>query len=72
MGQFLDANALDQIAASFAPVTLGRGSSLLPRRVESNRLALRSVEQVGASARLVYDARPTGGGDGPLPPVDPA
>ena len=71
-GQFLDANALDQIAVSFAPVTLGRGSPLLPRRVESNRLALRSVGQVGAFARLVYDVRPTGGGNAPLPPVDPA
>ncbi|MFS0714967.1 dihydrofolate reductase family protein [Microbacterium sp. 2P01SA-2] len=71
-GQFFDAGALDQIAVSFAPVTLGGGAPLLPRRIESDRLSLRSAAQVGAFARLVYDVKPTGGGDSAPPPVVPA
>lgn len=60
-GQFFDADALDQIAVSVAPVTLGGGAPVLPRRIESDRLSLRSAEQVGAFARLVYDIAPAGG-----------
>ncbi|MDN8547564.1 dihydrofolate reductase family protein [Microbacterium sp. NM3R9] len=58
-GQFLDIGALDEIAVSIAPVTLGAGAPLLPRRVESDRLRLRSAQAVGPFARLVYtvDAR---------------
>jgi dihydrofolate reductase len=33
-GQFCDANRLDEIWVQFAPVTLGSGAPLLPRRVE--------------------------------------
>ncbi|QCR40377.1 deaminase [Microbacterium sp. SGAir0570] len=60
-GQFLDADALDQIAVSVAPATLGGGAPVLPRRIESDRLSLRSAEQVGAFARLVYDIAPADG-----------
>ncbi|MCZ4066376.1 dihydrofolate reductase family protein [Microbacterium sp. H37-C3] len=69
-GQFLDAGALDQIAVSIAPVTLGGGAPLLPRRIESDRLALRSAERVGAFARLVYDVIPVGGRDARSAPTD--
>lgn len=60
-GQFFDAGALDEISVSVAPVTLGAGAPLLPRRIDSDRLSLRSAQMVGAFARLVYDVRPTGG-----------
>lgn len=53
-GQFLDAGALDEIALSVAPVALGGGAPVLPRRVESDRLRLVSASQVGPFARLVY------------------
>ena len=33
-GQFADAGLLDEVLVSIAPVTLGAGASLLPRRVE--------------------------------------
>ena len=33
-GQFLDAGLLDEIVVTYAPVTLGAGSPLLPRRAE--------------------------------------
>lgn len=34
VGQFFDAQLLDEVWVQFAPVTLGAGSPLLPRRVE--------------------------------------
>jgi len=54
-GQFFDAGVLDTIAVSVAPATLGGGAPLLPRRIESDRLRLRSAGQAGPFARLVYD-----------------
>ena len=33
-GQFADAGLLDEVLVSIAPVTLGAGAPLLPRRVE--------------------------------------
>lgn len=57
-GQFFDAGALDEIAVSLAPVTLGAGAPLLPRRIPSAHLSLRSARAVGPFARLVYDVRP--------------
>ncbi len=59
-GQFLDAGALDEVAVSVAPATLGAGAPLFPRRVGSDRLRLRSAERVGQFARLVYDVAPAG------------
>ncbi len=58
--QFLEADALDEIAVSVAPVTLGSGAPLLPRRVESSRLRLRSATAVGQFARLVYSVETSG------------
>jgi dihydrofolate reductase len=53
-GQFLDAGALDEIAITVAPVALGAGAPLLPRRIESDRLRLVEARAAGAFARLVY------------------
>lgn len=53
-GQFLDAGALDEIVLTIAPVALTGGAPLLPRRVESDRLSLRSVDQRGQFVHVVY------------------
>jgi dihydrofolate reductase len=49
-GQFADAGLLDEVIVSIAPVTLGAGAPLLPRRLE---LRLEELERNGdfASAR---------------------
>ncbi|WP_104180941.1 dihydrofolate reductase family protein [Arthrobacter sp. B0490] len=54
-GQFLAAGLLDEIQVAVAPVALTGGAPLLPLRVESDRLTLRSAEQQGQFAVLVYD-----------------
>ena len=35
-GQFADAGLLDEVIVSIAPVTLGAGAPLLPRRLDCN------------------------------------
>ncbi|HWU22151.1 MAG TPA: dihydrofolate reductase family protein [Nocardioides sp.] len=57
-GQFADAGRLDRIMLSVAAVTLGSGAPLLPRRLESDRLRLVGVRQVGQFAELTYDVLP--------------
>lgn len=57
VGQFYEAGALDRLQLSVAPVTLGAGAPLLPRRIESDALTLVEVLQQGQFARLVYDVR---------------
>jgi dihydrofolate reductase len=52
-GQFLDADALDELAVSIAPVTLGAGAPLFPRRLESDRLHLVETRAVGQFVRAV-------------------
>lgn len=47
VGQFADAGALDELHVSMAPVTLGAGKPLLPRRLDTTRLRLAEVKQVG-------------------------
>ena len=59
-GQFLDADALDVIALSIAPVALPAGAALLPRRVGADRLRLVSARAAGQFARLVYEVRHEG------------
>jgi len=56
-GQFADAGLLDEVLVTIAPVTLGGGAPLLPRRIEL------SVEEVGrngdfACARYAVVRRP--------------
>ncbi|PZU38308.1 MAG: deaminase [Microbacterium sp.] len=58
-GQFFDAGVLTRIAISIAPVALGSGAPLLPRRIESDRLTLVEAKAVGQFARVVFDVRMT-------------
>ena len=54
VGQFADAGLLDKLIVGVAPVTLGAGAPLLPRRLESSRLTLTEVRQVHQFAYLTY------------------
>ena len=54
VGQFADAGLLDEIIAGVAPVTLGAGAPLLPRRLPASRLTLTDVRQVAQFAYLTY------------------
>lgn len=60
-GQFHDAGLLDRIVVTVASVTLGGGAPLLPRRIATPPLRLRSAKALGADfAELTYDVpRPT-------------
>src|SRR5206468_1259053 len=60
-GAFADAGLLDEIVAGVAPVTLGRGAPLLPRRIGASRLRLTGVRQQGQFAQLTYDVGPVPG-----------
>lgn len=57
VGQFADAGLLSEVRVSVAPVTLGSGRPLLPRRLESDRLRLESVRRSGQFAELIYSVR---------------
>jgi dihydrofolate reductase len=54
VGQFADQGLLDEIILGIAPVLLGAGAPLLPRRLSSQELALTGVAQVGRFAYLTY------------------
>jgi dihydrofolate reductase len=56
-GQFLDAGRLDRIALDVAPAFVAGGAPLLPRRLPSARLELRTAEPRGPFVRLVYEVR---------------
>lgn len=56
-GQCIDADLLDQIRLSVAPVALTSGAPLLPRTIGADRLRLVSADAVGQFARLIYDVR---------------
>ncbi|GGQ71024.1 dihydrofolate reductase family protein [Couchioplanes azureus] len=58
-GSFADAGLLDEIILGVAPVTLGAGAPLLPRRLTSSRLSLTSMEQHGPFAYLTYQLSPS-------------
>lgn len=55
---FADEGLLDQLILGVAPVTLGAGAPLLPRRLDSARLTLAEVEQRGQFAYLTYNVSP--------------
>jgi dihydrofolate reductase len=57
VGQFADADLLDEILLSVAPVTLGGGAPLLPRRLTSSRLELVDSVRQGQFVRLIYNVR---------------
>jgi len=64
VGQFYDRDLLDEIIVTVAPVTLGAGAPLLPRRIITPSLQLLSAKPVGgAFAELCY-AVPRGSGQG--------
>ena len=54
VGEFADQGLLDEIILGVAPVTLGAGAPLLPRRLTSQQLALTHVAQMGQFAYLTY------------------
>jgi dihydrofolate reductase len=58
-GAFADAGLLDEIILGVAPVTLGGGAPLLPRRLPSSRLSLTRMEQHGQFAYLTYAVSPS-------------
>lgn len=60
VGRFADAGLLDEIIASVAPVTLGAGAPLLPRRIDSSRLRLVDVDHADQFVHLTYSVGPPG------------
>jgi dihydrofolate reductase len=54
VGEFADYGLLDEIILGMAPVILGAGAPLLPRRLSSQQLALTQVAQIGQFAYLTY------------------
>lgn len=57
-GAFADAGLLDELILGVAPVTLGAGAPLLPRRLTSSRLTLTDMRQRGQFAYLTYAVGP--------------
>ncbi len=55
-GQFADRGLLDEVVVGIAPVTLGGGAPLLPRRLVG-RFTLQDVERDGVFAYLTYAVR---------------
>jgi len=53
-GQFADAGLLDEVQLSIAPVTLGAGAPLLPRRLLASDLTLINVERQGQFVSATY------------------
>ena len=66
VGQFADHGLLDEIQLGVAPVLLGAGAPLLPRRLLSARLALAGVEHDDYFAYLTYRVTPAAA-TGPAP-----
>jgi dihydrofolate reductase len=58
VGAFADQGLLDEIILGMAPVTLGAGAPLLPRRITASRLRLTGVRQGGQFAHLTYAVGP--------------
>ena len=57
-GAFADAGLLDELILGVAPVTLGAGAPLLPRRLTSSRLSLTDMRRRGPFAYLTYAVGP--------------
>lgn len=54
VGQFADHGLLDEVIATIAPVTLGSGKPLLPRRIATPPMELTEVRRIGPFAQLTY------------------
>lgn len=63
-GAFADEGLLDEIIVGVAPVTLGAGAPLLPRRLGASRLRLKEVERADQFVYLTYELRGAGGDGG--------
>jgi dihydrofolate reductase len=57
-GSFADAGLLDELILGVAPVTLGAGAPLLPRRLTASRLSLSDMQRHGQFAYLTYALAP--------------
>jgi len=57
VGQFADRELLDEILLGVAPVTLGGGTPLLPRRLTASQLELVDVARQAQFVRLSYRVR---------------
>jgi dihydrofolate reductase len=57
-GQFADHGLLDEVILGVAPVTLGGGAPVLPRRITSSRFTLTGARPIGQFAYLTYDVSP--------------
>jgi dihydrofolate reductase len=55
VGQFHDHGLLDELILQVAPVTLGRGAPLLPRRIASPPMRLISAQPWGSMVELRYE-----------------
>lgn len=55
VGQFHDAGLLDEIIVQIAPVTLGVGAPLLPRRIAIPGMTPTAVERYGRMVEVRYD-----------------
>ena len=60
VGQFHDAGLLDELILGVAPVFLGAGAPLLPRRIATPPLQLRSATSYGGSFVMLRYAVPKG------------
>ncbi|ADD42317.1 dihydrofolate reductase family protein [Stackebrandtia nassauensis] len=56
-GHFADAGLLDELNLMLAPVTLGAGAPVLPRRLLSTDLRLVDMTRHGQMAQLTYELR---------------
>ena len=61
VGQFAEHGLLDQILLAVAPVLLGSGAALLPRRLTATQLSLTDCGQDGTFAYLTYAVQPRHG-----------
>ncbi len=57
VGSFADHGLLDEVILGVAPVTLGAGAPVLPRRLGSSQLKLRDVRRNGQLVQLTYEVR---------------
>jgi dihydrofolate reductase len=59
VGDFADQGLLDEIHLGVAPVTLGAGAPVLPRRLLSSQLRLLNAERNGQMVQLTYGVQRT-------------
>jgi dihydrofolate reductase len=58
VGTFADVGLLDELILGVAPVTLGAGAPLLPRRLDTGQLRLTDVERADQFVYLTYAVGP--------------